>query len=211
MLGNRANNNNNNLRLGHNRQTANNQQRQQKRFCVWRYLIVVTFCLHLSRYCSNNVKSPLCGTDKRISDPDSQTSLVFVSESILSPVLQLTLSQNDFPGYLNQTLAHRTAPSSPSPSPSLSYTNTHAWTQTANSPPEPRVCVSLSVCLSECVCLSLTGIWVHAAVRRCVRTWWSTTSWLLWQRCSERWDAASALLLPSSCCRHILSTWGLFF
>lgn len=40
-------------------------------------------------------------------------------------------------------------------------------------------------CVCDCFCLS--GIWVHAAVRKSARTWWSTMSWLPWRHCSERW------------------------
>lgn len=46
------------------------------------------------------------------------------------------------------------------------------------------------------ISFSLTEIWVHVEVRRCVRTWWSRTSWLLWQPCLERWDSAAAFSSP---------------
>lgn len=71
---------------------------------------------------------------------------------------------------------------------SLSRTQMQTASQTAN------LLLTHGVCVWDCFCL--TGIWVHAAVRRCARTWWSTTSWLLWQHCLERWDSSAAFSSP---------------
>lgn len=106
------------------------------------------------------------------------------SSTILTPVL--TISP---PVTLKHLLDHRAvAPRTPPGSPYHTNTNTNSISDSESHPTEWWVCVWDSLCL--------TGIWVHAEVRRCVRTWWSTTSWLLWQHCLERWDSATAFSSP---------------
>lgn len=62
-------------------------------------------------------------------------------------------------------------------------------THTLKNTPHSTISVSEWLCVWGCLCLA--GTWVHVEVRRRARTWWSTTSWLPWQRCLERWGSVT--------------------
>lgn len=103
--------------------------------------------------------------------------------------LAITLKVSPKIGFVFQkTVAQRTLPGFPP----FSLTHTHTHTRALTHP--PPVTHSQWACVWDCLCP--TGTWVHAEVRRCARTWWNTTSWLLWQRYSERWGPTAAFSLP---------------